>query len=299
MGARWLDLVDPSREEVLASLPVRVDPDVVETLVAAPNDGARVRPMLESHGGYVLGVFLDALPFPDEDRVGYREVDVVAMPELLLTVRKSSPEARAWEPTPLQAAPEGTPAGELLFRLVDDIAASYLDVVDAADDEIDELEVHMEEWSSDRVRRRIAGLRHDLLYARRNISATRAAVRRVVDRRLEVRDEELFPDSVERMFADTYETLLRSGEELDVARDLLASSRDYHQAKIAESQNEVVKTLTVIASLVLVPTFIVGFYGQNFAEDFGEGYWSLGVSTLLIVASTVVQLALFRWRRWI
>ena len=44
--------------------------------------------------------------------------------------------------------------------------------------------------------------------------------------------------------------------------------RDYYQAKIAEQQNEVAKKLTVIASLVLVPSFIVGFFGQNFAEAF-------------------------------
>ena len=55
----------------------------------------------------------------------------------------------------------------------------------------------------------------------------------------------------------------------------------------------------MIASLVLVPSLVVGFYGQNFAGEFGSAYWSIAVSTGLIVASTLVQLALFRWRRWI
>jgi len=50
---------------------------------------------------------------------------------------------------------------------------------------------------------------------------------------------------------------------------------------------------------VLVPSLIVGYYGQNFDSAFDEGYWSIGVSTGLILLSTVVQLALFRWRRWI
>jgi Mg2+ and Co2+ transporter CorA len=55
----------------------------------------------------------------------------------------------------------------------------------------------------------------------------------------------------------------------------------------------------VIASLVLVPSLIVGFFGQNFGGHFRDWYWSLGVSVGLIVATTVVQLALFRWRRWL
>ena len=79
----------------------------------------------------------------------------------------------------------------------------------------------------------------------------------------------------------------------------VAGVRDHHQSKIAETQGEVAKKLTVIASLVLVPSLIVGFYGQNFVRAFDEPYWSLGVSCSLIVASTLVQLALFRWRRWI
>jgi hypothetical protein len=51
---------------------------------------------------------------------------------------------------------------------------------------------------------------------------------------------------------------VRITEEFDVARDLLASVRDYTQAKIAEGQADVAKKLTVIASLALVPSFIVG-----------------------------------------
>ena len=116
---------------------------------------------------------------------------------------------------------------------------------------------------------------------------------------MEVGDHALFPPEVERSFGDTYDTLVRVTEELDVARDLLASVRDHLQSKIAESQNEVGKKLTVIASLVLVPSLVVGFYGQNFSSAFDAGYWSIGVSTGLIVVSTIVQLALFRWRRWI
>ena len=55
----------------------------------------------------------------------------------------------------------------------------------------------------------------------------------------------------------------------------------------------------MIASLVLVPSLIVGFYGQNFAGAFDDRFWTLGISTMLIVGSTLAQLAIFRWRRWI
>jgi magnesium transporter len=301
VSARWTDLLDPTREELLGALPPGVDPDVVDVLAARAGEIREPRPFLEGHGTYVVGLFLDALPAGGEEgRVAYREVAVVATAELLVTVRKSSEDCKPWHTEPLEVpAAAGASVGELLYRVVDDVAESYLDVVDTADVEIDVLEDHIDDWPSARVRRRLGALRHDLLHARRMVGSTRSAVRRIVDKRLDLGDDQLFPEPVERMFADTYETLFRAGEELDVSRDLLSSARDYHQSVIAERQNDIVKTLTVIASLVLVPSLIVGFYGQNFANELALPYWKLGISVGLIVVSTLVQLVLFRWRRWI
>ncbi len=183
--------------------------------------------------------------------------------------------------------------------MLDEVAERYLDLVDVLYAEIDELEDHIDELPGATIRRRLAELRHEMLNARKNVTATRAAVRRVIDGRLEIPGEPLFPRDVELAFADTYDTLVRTTEELDVARDLLASVRDYLQSKMAESQNEVVKKLTVVASLVLVPTLITGFYGQNFAGAFDSPLWSVGVSLGLIVGTTLAQLAFFRWKRWI
>jgi magnesium transporter len=179
------------------------------------------------------------------------------------------------------------------------VAESFFDGLDGAYAEIEELEDALDSWLPSRVRARLSDLRHELLDARRTVGATRAAVRRVLDGRVEVGEHALFPPSVERLFSDTYETLVRAAEELDIARELLAGVRDHHQSKIVEGQAEVAKTLTVIASLVLVPSFIVGFFGQNFEAAFDDHYWTIGVSTSLIVLSTLAQLAIFRWRRWI
>lgn len=300
MATRWLDLVDPTPDEVLAALPAHVDPEVIEVLAAHPGHGREPRPLIEGHGAYIFGVLMAAQPFPEEDRVSYQEIDLVATPRLLVTVRKTAVDGIPFDVAGLQhAAEQDASTGELVHRLVDDVADTYVDALDTAYAEIEELEDSVDTWSASRVRARISDLRHELLHDRRTVAATRSAVRRVLDDRIEVGDHALFPPSVERRFADTYETLVRVAEELDIARDLLASVRDHHQSKVVEGQSEVAKKLTVIASLVLVPTLIVGYYGQNFESAFDESYWSITVSTGLILASTLAQLALFRWRRWI
>ena len=60
------------------------------------------------------------------------------------------------------------------------------------------------------------------------------------------------------------------------------------------------KRLTMIASLLLVPTFIVGLYGQNFHHipelGWAWGYWW---SWAWIIGTTIAQFAFFRWKRWL
>ena len=68
---------------------------------------------------------------------------------------------------------------------------------------------------------------------------------------------------------------------------------------VVEGQGEVTKKLTVVAALVLVPSFIVCYFGQNFESAFDDAFWSISVSSGLVVVSTLIQLAIFRWRRWI
>jgi Mg2+ and Co2+ transporter CorA len=173
-------------------------------------------------------------------------------------------------------------------------------VVDDLDNEIDELEDLVETGDIKVIGRRVRGIRHDLLGVRRTLSPTRDAVRKIVDNRIELDGGEVFPQRVEIAFGNAFDKLLRGSEGLDAARDALAGIRDYFQGKIAIDQNEVTKRLTAIASLLLVPTFIVGLYGQNFRNipelHWGWGYWwSWG----LIIATTIAQLVFYWRKRWL
>ena len=101
-------------------------------------------------------------------------------------------------------------------------------------------------------------------------------------------------------FGSAYDKLLRAIDGLELSRDLIASVRDYAQAKISNDQNEVMKRLTAIASILLVPTLIVGIYGQNF-DHMPELHWYLGYafSWGLIVVTSVIQFVYFRRKRWL
>jgi magnesium transporter len=301
-GARWIDLLDPSRDELKAKLPADVHEHALEQLLAPALHDDEPRPKLEPHGDYVFGVLLVPVLVRDEDEVFYQEIDLVITRETIVTVRKTPERGRPpWHPGKAQAScREEDNVAMVAYHLIDDVAESFLDLVDGVNDAIDDLEDHVEDWPSEKIRRRLSALRHDMLHIRRTLAPTRDAVREVIDNRVEFAGDEVFTHEVELNFGNAYDKLLRAADNLELARDLLAGVRDYHQAQIANEQNDVMKKLTAIASILLLPTLIVGLYGQNFRNipelHWGWGYyWSLG----LIAVTSLAQILYFRRKHWL
>ena len=296
----WIDLCDPDEQTLQAVLPAGIHETAMTHIVAPGRE--EPRPRLVSQGNYVFGV----LAFPAvraNGEVVFQEVDVIANLDVLITVRKTPAGHTPCEFDDARNAAlrNGSPPGLCLHVVVDEIAERFLTMVDGFDDSIDELEDHVKEWPSTEIREKISTIRHDILHVRRVLAPTRDAARAVLDDRVELDgDVSLFPRDIELRFADAYDKLLRATDGLDLSRDLLAGVRDFHQAEVANDQNEVMKRLTVVASVLLLPTFIVGLYGQNFKHipetGWGQGYaWSWG----LIVVTTALQLWYFRRKQWI
>src|SRR6266702_3372840 len=160
MAPTWIDLLDPTADELRAKAPRELEEPAIERMLAPPQHEDEPRPTLVGHGDYVFGVFLVAVALPDEDAVYYQEIDLVLTHDTLLT---TPPEGRpACDVAAVQKAvkPDDS-AGMLAYRLVDEIAERYLDLVDALDEEIDELEDKVETQSSALTRARVSTLRHD------------------------------------------------------------------------------------------------------------------------------------------
>jgi magnesium/cobalt transport protein CorA len=294
--AEWIDLLDPKADELRAKLPRDVHDDAIRRLLAPTVHDDEPRPRFEGRHTYVFGILL--APLCVQGDVHFREVDLIVTREVLVTVRKTPGKGGA--PIELEL-PSGARAGELAAAVVDEVAEAFLDAVDELDAEVDTVDDGIDEWPAERVRRQLKTLRHEILRVRRLLGPTREALHKVVDKRVDVEGAEALPHEVEIAFGDAYDKLLRAVDGLDLARDLLAGARDYHQAKIANDQNEVMKRLTAIASILLLPTFIVGLYGQNFQHHFPELHWQYGYlwSWTVIIVTTAIQVVYFRRKRWI
>jgi Mg2+ and Co2+ transporter CorA len=226
--AEWIDLIDPSPDELRAKLPREVQESALELLLTPARHEDEPRPTLQAHGDYIFGVFLVAISVPEENRVFYQEIDAVVTHDVLLTVSKTPPGEQAYDPRPVrESCRPDDEGGMMLYRLVDDIAEHYLDLVDSLDGEIDELEDNVETAPAAVTRNRLSELRHDLLHIRRTLAPTRDAVRRIVDNVIEVQDgQEVFPHDVEIAFNSAYDKLLRALPRLDRQRARLPAGQD-------------------------------------------------------------------------
>src|SRR3954464_13850166 len=135
--AEWIDLIDPSPEELRAKLPREVQESALELLLAPAQHSDEPRPTLQAHGDYIFGIFLVAIAVADEDRVFYQEVDAVVTHDVLLTVSKTPPGEQPCDPRPVrESCRPDDEGGMMLYRLVDDMAGHSLDPAVSPDAEI-------------------------------------------------------------------------------------------------------------------------------------------------------------------
>jgi len=301
-GCVWTDLVAPDRDALERAIGLDLHDRALALLLSPARHDDEPRPTIEAHIDYVFGVLLRPMLDHQTHELWYQEIDLLLTRGRVVTVRKAPEGREQFDPAELQAVAEKDEesAGMIAYRLIDDVAEAFLDLVDTLDTHIDDLEDHVEDWPSDVVRARLSDLRHKMLHVRQTLAPTRDAVRRVVDNRIDTEGTELFSRDLELRFGDAYDKLLRASEALDLARDLVASARDYHQAKVANDQNEVMKRLTVVASILLLPTFIVGLYGQNL-RGVPEFHWRFGYawSWAVIIVTTIGQIVYYRRKGWI
>jgi len=185
----------------------------------------------------------------------------------------------------------------LLYAILDALTDSYFPLLDTIDDLIDELEDVTVTDTSNEVQVRIFRIKRALAHMRRTLSPQVEVANALV-----ARTGELIPAKAEPYFADIHDHLIRAFEILDSYRDLMSGMLDVYLTTVSNRLNEVMKQLTILATIFLPITFITGVFGMNFGHlpqvehDGGYLFWIvlLGMGIL-----TLMQIWYFRRRKWL
>ncbi len=185
----------------------------------------------------------------------------------------------------------------LLYAILDALTDSYFPVLDSIDGLIDDLEDVTVADTSNEVQVRIFRIKRALAHMRRTISPQVEVANALV-----ARTGKLIPAEAEPYFADIHDHLIRAFEILDSYRDLMSGMLDVYLTTVSNRLNEVMKQLTIIATIFMPITFITGVFGMNFGHspqvehDNGSLFW---IALLFMAILTIVQLWYFRRRKWL
>jgi magnesium transporter len=191
-------------------------------------------------------------------------------------------------------------ADYLAYAIIDAIIDSYFPIVDDCGERLESLDEEIaagQLYGSTRV---LHDVRHNLLLLRRAIRPLRDELVRLFPGRTNLITEE-----TQFYFRDCYDHSVQLIDLLDTYREMCSDLRDFYMSAVNNRMNEVMKVLTVIATIFIPLSFITGLYGMNFDTkqpwNMPELHWPFGylfaIAVMLAVAGSMV---VFFWRRgWI
>lgn len=179
------------------------------------------------------------------------------------------------------------------------LVEANLPILDAITDELEDLEDRVLSAPSRDDLGRIFELKRRLVLMRKVLSPQRDTMA-MLGRRGDPRVSE----RTSHYFRDVHDQLVRLNESIEANRDLLGNALDAYLSAVSNRTNEIMKHLTLLSAVFLPLAFIVGFFGQNFANLAGIPDWTssdalMRVMLGLCFVTPVVMLTWFRLRRWI
>jgi magnesium transporter len=185
-------------------------------------------------------------------------------------------------------------ADYLLYRLIDIIVDNYYVILDNIGDKIEEIEEDVISNPSNQTFYKIQAIKKELIYLRKAVYPLRDAVSRVIKDEYGFIEEENI-----RYFSDIYDHVIHLIDSLETYKDLTSSLMDVHMNSMNTRMNEVMKVLTVISTIFIPLTFIVGVYGMNF-DYMPELRWPAGYLTVWGVMILIVagMLRFFKYKKW-
>lgn len=183
----------------------------------------------------------------------------------------------------------------LAYALIDAIVDNYFAVMESLGEQVEILEEALASNPSREMLLNIHTLKKDMIYLRKSVWPLREVISG-----LEQSDNELIRDPTRIYLRDVYNHTIQVIDTIETFREMVSGMIDIYLSGMSMRLNEVMKVLTLIATIFIPLTFIVGIYGMNF-EYMPElqhpyGYYGLWAVMILV---TSVMLFYFRKKRWI
>lgn len=183
----------------------------------------------------------------------------------------------------------------LLYTLVDVVIDSAFPLLENIGEHIEALEEQVLEKPDKALLNTLHQLKRDLLLLRRALWPQREVLSRMIQH-----DAELVNAAMRPYFSDCYDHAVQVIDLIETYREMLSGMLDIYLSSVSNRMNDIMRVLTIVGTIFIPLTFIVGVYGMNF-ENMPELKWQNGYYDVwgIMIALAGIMLAAFKWRKWL
>ncbi len=286
-GIHDVDLMDSFKERF------GLHPLVIEDIVHTGQ-----RPKIEDHEEYIYVVFTMLTYDEERKEIKGEQVSVILGENFVLSFQEHPGDI-------FDLIRERIRSGKgrirkmgtdyLAYSLVDAVVDQYFVILEKVGERIEELEDSLTRNAMPETMQDIHRLKREMLFLRKSIWPLRESISG-----LEKSESALIKKATLRYLRDVYDHTIQIIDTVETFRDMLSGMHDTYLTGISNRMNEIMKVLTIIATIFIPMTFIAGIYGMNFRFmpelDWRWGYFMVwGV----VVAIAVLMLIFFRRKKWL
>jgi magnesium transporter len=258
---------------------------------------AHQRPKIEDYDQDVFIVLKTAHYHEDREEVHFGEIHLFAGPGYMISVRHGPGSELATARQRLEDRPDLLKLGasSAIWAVIDKVVDDYLPVVDAIEDDIEEVEKDVFDDDIPAPTARIYHLKREVIEFHRAVWPLLNPLET-----LEQGGFERVPEELRSFFRDVADHAKRVDEQVSSQRELLTSVLQANLSLVSVNQNDVVKKISAIFGIIAVPTFIASVYGMNF-DNMPELHWHYGypLALGLMAVCAVALVSFFRRIDWI
>ncbi|MCL8006176.1 magnesium/cobalt transporter CorA [Gelidibacter japonicus] len=257
------------------------------------------RPKLDEFDNYLF-VILKMLYIKEENELVYEQVSMVIGEDYVLTFQEADGDV-------FDDLRERISSGKgrvrslgsdyLMYAIMDAVVDHYLTVIEAFGDKIEDIEDRVFESDSDnnQTANTIQGLKREILKIRRSVLPLREVINL-----LDKLESSLIEEKTHNYLRDLYDHIVQVNESIEVYREMIWSLLDMYMTIISNKMNEVMKVLTIMATIFIPLTFIAGIYGMNF-DNMPELHYKYSYHILIGVMILIffLMIAYFRKKKWL
>ncbi|MDR1506117.1 MAG: magnesium/cobalt transporter CorA [Treponema sp.] len=291
-GVTWinLDYLDSDAINTLAAA-FHIHPLTVEDIL-----DTNQRPKAEEFDDYLF-IVLKAIN-RDDNRITLEQISIVLMEDTIITFQEKPGDNFDGIRKRIRnnaGRIRRTGSDYLAYALMDAVVDEYYLVLDAQGEEIEEFETRAADDTDAEFIPDIQKVKQSLFLLRKSIWPLRDSVSHIIHS-----DSKFIKDDLEPFLKDLHDHVLQAAETLENYRDLMAGVIEVNLSAVSNGMNKIMKVLTIISTIFIPLTFIVGVYGMNFAfmPELSSPYgYPVVMGVMIIVAAGM--LVFFKRRRWI